>query len=209
MASTLSFLTGNLAPDGAIVKSTAISRERMIDGRYEHEGPARVFVRESDAVRAIKSGGIRAGDVMVLAGVGPAGTGMEETYQVTSALKQLPFGDLVALVTDARFSGVSTGACVGHVGPEALAGGPLGRVEEGDTIRLEIDAVRCSGRVDMVGSRGERFSPDEGAHRLAARPLRSDLAPRPDLPDDTRLWAALQAASGGTWAGCIYDPERI
>jgi dihydroxyacid dehydratase/phosphogluconate dehydratase len=209
MASTLSFLTGNLAPEGAIVKSTAISAELMPGGRFEHEGPARVFVREADAVRAIKAGEIRAGDVMVLAGIGPAGTGMEETYQVTSALKHLPFGKHVALVTDARFSGVSTGACVGHVGPEALAGGPLGKVEEGDTIRLEIDTGRCSGRLDLVGSGGERFGPEAGAQLLDTRPLRSDLAPRPDLPDDTRLWAALQAASGGTWAGCVYDPDRI
>ena len=209
MASTISFLTGNLAPEGAIVKSTAISPELMAGGRFEHEGPARMFVRESDAIRAIKAGEIHEGDVMVLAGIGPSGTGMEETYQVTSALKHLPFGKHVALVTDARFSGVSTGACVGHVGPEALAGGPLGKVEEGDTVRLEIDAVNCSGRIDLVASGGERFGTEAGARVLRERPLRGDLAPHPDLPADTRLWAALQATSGGTWAGCIYDPDRI
>ena len=84
------------------------------------------------AIAAIKAGSIVAGDVMVVLGAGPLGTGMEETYQVTSALKRLPFGKHVSLITDARFSGVSTGACFGHVGPEALAGGPLGRLRDGD-----------------------------------------------------------------------------
>ena len=74
---------------------------------------------------------------MVLAGVGPRGTGMEETYQVTAALKHLPFGRQVALLTDARFSGLSTGACIGHIGPEGLAGGPIGKVLDGDVIRID------------------------------------------------------------------------
>jgi len=134
---------------------------------------------------------------------------MEETYQVTGALKQLPFGNQVALLTDARFSGVSTGACIGHVGPEGLAGGPIGKVLEGDIIQIRIDRNRIEGSVDLVGEGGRRFSSEEGAEVLARRSPRKDLAPNPALPEDTRLWAALQMASGGTWAGCVYDAERI
>src|SRR6185295_3582488 len=125
---TITFLRGNLAPEGALVKSTAIAPQVVgADGVYRHEGPARVFTSEAAAIAALREGRIAKGDVMVLCGIGPMGTGMEETYQITSALKTLPFGKYVALLTDARFSGVSTGACIGHVGPEALAGGPIGR----------------------------------------------------------------------------------
>ena len=210
LGSTVSFLTGNLAPEGAIVKSTAIDPSVLgADGTYTKEGPARVFTRERDAVAAIKDGRVRAGDVMVLCGVGPMGTGMEETYQVTSALKHLPFGKQVALVTDARFSGVSTGACVGHVGPEGLAGGPLGRLLDGDDVRIYVDAVHCSGTVDLVGVGGARLEAGEAQRVLDARPPRPDLAPDPRLPADTKLWAALQAASGGTWGGCVYDADAL
>ena len=139
--------------------------------------------------------------MLVVAGIGPLGTGMEETYQITSALKMLPFGKHVALLTDARFSGVSTGACIGHIGPEAIAGGPLGKLRDGDTIRIEIDRVRMTGSVDFVG--------ENAAQILAERPSREDLAPHPALPADTRLWAAMQNASGGTWGGCVYDVEAI
>jgi dihydroxyacid dehydratase/phosphogluconate dehydratase len=134
---------------------------------------------------------------------------MEETYQVTGALKHLPFGKQVALLTDARFSGVSTGACLGHIGPEALAGGPIGKVVDGDMIGVVIDRARAEGSVDVVGDGQRMFTPEEGARILAQRSPRSDLAPNPDLPEDTRLWAALQLASGGTWAGCVYDAEQI
>jgi xylonate dehydratase len=134
---------------------------------------------------------------------------MEETYQLTSALKYLSFGKHVALVTDARFSGVSTGACIGHVGPEALQGGPLGKVQDGDIIRIEVDRINLEGRVDLIGHNDQRFTPEEGAAILQARPPHPDLAPDPRLPDDTRLWAALQAASGGVWRGAIYDVDRI
>jgi dihydroxyacid dehydratase/phosphogluconate dehydratase len=146
---------------------------------------------------------------MVLTGVGPMGTGMEETYQVTGALKHLPFGKHVTLLTDARFSGVSTGACIGHIGPEGLAGGPIGKLQEGDLIRVEIDLNRNEGSLDLVGQGNERFDPAEGARVLERRGMRKDLAPNPDLPEDTRLWAALQLAGGGTWAGCVYDINRI
>ena len=210
LTSTATFPRGNLAPEGCVIKSTAIDPSVVdADGVYRKEGPARVFPSERAAIAAIKAGGIKAGDVMVLAGVGPMGTGMEETYQVTSALKFLPFGKHVALVTDARFSGVSTGACIGHVGPEALAGGPIGKLRDGDTIRIVVDRNKLVGSVDFIGEGTERFSPEEGARRLAARSMRDDLAPHAKLPDDTRLWAALQGVSGGTWGGCVFDVDEI
>jgi xylonate dehydratase len=192
------------------VKATAIDPSVVdADGVYRKEGPARVFVSEKAAMEAIKAGRIQAGDVLVLAGIGPMGTGMEETYQVTGALKHLPFGKHVALVTDARFSGLSTGACIGHVGPEGLAGGPIGKVWDTDLIRIVIDRNRNEGSVDLVGEGERRFTPKEGAKVLSRRPMRADLSPNPALPEDTRLWAALQQAGGGTWAGCAYDTERI
>lgn len=207
---TLVFPRGNLAPEGSVVKSTAIDPGLLDDkGVYRKEGPARFFASEKAAMAAIKSGGIQAGDVLVLAGIGPMGTGMEETYQVTGALKYLPFGKEIALLTDARFSGVSTGACIGHIGPEGLAGGPIGKVRDGDRIRIEIDCRRLDGRVDLVGEGDRRFSAEQGAKVLAGRKQREDLAPDPKLPEDTRLWAAMQCASGGTWAGCVYDFEKI
>jgi putative YjhG/YagF family dehydratase len=210
LRSTMAFPRGNLAPEGSVVKSTAIDPSVVdADGIYRKQGPARVFVNEKDAMAALKQGRIKAGDVLVLAGVGPLGTGMEETYQITGALKHLPFGKQVALLTDARFSGVSTGACIGHIGPEGLAGGPIGKLLEGDVIRIEIDLNRNEGTIDLVGEGSKHFTPAEGIEVLQRRHTRKDLAPNPDLPEDTRLWAALQLAGGGTWAGCTYDAERI
>jgi putative YjhG/YagF family dehydratase len=213
LTSTVTFPRGNLAPEGAVVKSTAIDPSVVgPDGVYRLEGPARVFTRERAAIAAIKRrgpGGLRPGDVLVLICRGPLGAGMEEIYQVTAALKHLSWGKQVAVLTDARFSGVSTGACIGHVGPEALAGGPIGRLRDGDLVRIVIDRVRLEGSVDLVGADGRRFEPDEGARVLAARPPRPDLSPDPDLPADTRLWAALQQAGGGAWGGCVYDAEAI
>ena len=207
---TAAFPSGNLAPDGAVIKSTSIDPTVLSgDGHYRHEGPARVFASEKEAMRAIKEGRIREGDVMVLAGCGPMGTGMEETYQLTSALKHLPFGKRVALLTDARFSGVSTGACVGHIGPEALAGGPIGKLRDGDRIRLFIDREAMSGTIDCVGTEEREMTVEEAAEMLAGRERHPELAAHPELPDDTKLWAVLQAASGGTWGGCVYDAEAI
>ncbi len=201
LTGTVVFPTGNLAPEGSVVKATSIDPSVVgPDGVFRLRGPARVFTSEADAIAAIRNGAIQAGDVMVLAGIGPMGTGMEETYQITSALKHLPFGKHVALITDARFSGVSTGACIGHVGPEALAGGPIGKVLEGDLIEVVIDRRNMVGTLNLISD-----DPD----LLAQRPSRPDLAPHPKLPDDTRLWAALQQAGGGTWGGCVYDPEAI
>ncbi len=210
LTGTMVFPRGNLAPEGSVVKATAIDPSLFdANGIYQHEGPARVFVNEKDAIAAIKQGRIQAGDVLVLAGIGPLGTGMEETYQVTGALKYLPHGKQVALLTDARFSGVSTGACIGHIGPEGLAGGPIGKVRDGDLVRIVIDRNQVAGTVDLVGENERRFSSEEGVRILAQRAARSDLAPNAALPADTKLWAALQLASGGTWAGCVYDPEKI
>ncbi len=146
MRGTVAFPTGNLAPHGSVVKATAIDATLVDkDGVYELTGPARVFMSEHDAIEAIKDGTVRAGEVIALVGCGPAGTGMEETYQLTSALKHVPYGRQVALITDARFSGVSTGACIGHVGPEALAGGPLGKLRTGDLVRVRVDTARLTG----------------------------------------------------------------
>lgn len=210
LTSTITFPTGNIAPEGAVIKSTSIDPSVVdADGVYRHTGLAKVFTTEKDAIRAIKTGGIQAGDVMVLIGRGPSGTGMEETYQLTSALKHLPFGKHVSLITDARFSGVSTGACIGHVGPEALADGPIGKLRDGDRIEIVIDRNRLEGSINFVGEGETHFGPAEGEARLAARAPHPGLAADPALPDDTRLWAALQSASGGTWNGCVYDVDRI
>jgi xylonate dehydratase len=210
LTSTVTFPRGNLSPEGSIIKSTAIDPSLAdANGVCRKDGPARIFFREKDAMAAIKQGRIKEGDVMVLIGRGPLGSGMEETYQVTSALKHLPFGKNVALITDARFSGVSTGVCIGHVGPEALAGGPIGKLRERDLIQIVVDCRRLEGSVDFVGEGGRRFTPVEGAEILAQRKPHEELSPDPGVPDDTRLWAALQRAGGGTWGGCIYDVDRI
>lgn len=212
MTSTVTFVKGNLAPQGAIVKSTAIDPSVVDDdGVYRHTGPARVFTSERAAIAAIKSQGedrIRPGEVMVLICRGPMGAGFEEVAQLTLALKYLDGAEQVALLTDARFSGVSTGPCVGHIGPEALAGGPIGKILDGDRIRIVVDRNALAGRVDLVeaDAEGEEVPDDEG---LAARPARADLAPDPRLPEATRLWAALQNAAGGVWGGCVYDVDEI
>jgi dihydroxyacid dehydratase/phosphogluconate dehydratase len=149
------------------------------------------------------------GDVMVLICRGPMGAGMEEIYQLTGALRYLPFGKHVAIVTDARFSGVSTGACIGHVSPEALAGGPIGKLRDGERIEIVIDVRSLEGSLNFVGDEAQVVAAAEGTRVLAARAPRPDLAPDPALPDDTRLWAALQDASGGPWGGCVVDAETI
>jgi putative YjhG/YagF family dehydratase len=210
LTSTICFPIGNLAPEGSVIKSTAIDPS-LVDEQnlYRHVGPARVFVSEASAIKAIKSGAVAQGDVIVLICGGPAGAGMQEIYQVTSALKQLPHCKHVAVLTDARFSGVSTGACIGHISPEALAGGPIGKVQEGDQIEIAVDRAKLSGSVNLIGDSSELFGEEEGSRRLEQRRPRTDLSPHPQLPDDTRLWAALVQASGGVWAGCVYDVDLI
>ena len=200
LTSTVTFLSGNLAPEGALVKSTAIAPEQIdANGIFLHEGPARVFTTESAAISAVKSRAVKPGDVMVLIGVGP-GIGMPETYQITSALKHTKDGSKIALITDGRFSGVSTGACIGHVSPEAWAGGPIGKVRDGDMIRMYIDTLNLKGSADVISMH---------SNELNARAIHPDLKPDPRVPDDTRLWALLQNASGGTWGGCVYDVNAI
>jgi xylonate dehydratase len=212
LTATVCFPQGNLAPDGAVIKSTAIDPSVIgADGVYRHTGPAKIFVSEPAAIAAIKENRIVPGDVIVLIGRGPMGAGMEETYQVTSALRYLPFGKQVALLTDARFSGVSTGACVGHISPEALAGGPIGRLRDGDLIGIVVDRQTLEGSIDLVGAGGAAgaLGVEDARRILAQREPHPDLAPDPALPDDTRIWAALQDVSGGTWGGAVFDAEAI
>ena len=210
LTSTICFPVGNISPEGAVVKSTAIDASLLdAQGVYRHTGPARVFTTERDTIAAIKDGKIEPGDVLVMISCGPMGTGMEEVAQVTIALKYTDIGKRVALLTDARFSGFSSGPCIGHIGPEALAGGPIGKLRDGDLIAIEIDCHNLRGRIDLVGCEGEEFGAEEGQRVLAERTLRPDLAPEEELPDDTKLWAALQNVGGGTWGGCVYDVDAI
>ena len=213
LTAALTFPRGNLCPEGSVIKSTSIDPSVVdADGVYRKVGPAQVFVTEKAATAAVKGNGpvkVQAGDVIVLCCRGPMGTGMEETYQLTSALKHLSWGKHVAVITDARFSGVSTGACIGHVSPEALAGGPIGKLRDGDQIQIVIDRNKLVGSIDLIGDAAGVHGVEWGTQELARRALRSDLAPDELLPDDTKLWALLQNASGGVWGGCVYDVEAI
>ncbi|QDU25119.1 Dihydroxy-acid dehydratase [Anatilimnocola aggregata] len=213
LTSTVCFPHGNICPEGSVIKATSIDPVVVdADGVYRKTGPARVFTSERDAIKAVKGQTpqpIKPGDILVLIGRGPMGSGMEETYQITSALKFLKWGREVAVVTDARFSGVSTGACIGHVGPEALAGGPIGKVQDGDIIQIIVDRNNLEGTVNWIGDGVNTYTPEQGALVLAARLPRADLFPDKDLPADTRLWAALQRVGGGTWGGCVYDVDKI
>jgi xylonate dehydratase len=213
LTAALTFPKGNLCPEGSVIKSTSIDPSVVdADGVYRKVGPAKVFTTEKAAIAAVKGIGqfkVVAGDIIVLCCRGPMGSGMEETYQLTSALKHLSWGKHVAVITDARFSGVSTGACIGHVSPEALAGGPIGKLHEGDRIQIVIDRNLLLGSVDLVGNADGIYGAAWGTEELTRRRPRDDLAPDSVLPDDTKLWAALQNASGGVWGGCVYDPEAI
>ena len=214
LTSTVVFPVGNLAPEGSVIKATAIDPSVVDEhGVYTHRGTARVFTSEADAIAAIKGAPgvtpVKAHDIVVVMGIGPAGTGMEEIYQITSALKFLPWGKTVSVLTDARFSGVSTGACIGHIGPEALAGGPIGKLRDGDLVAIAVDRTNLEGRVDLAGTADGALEPDAAAELLQRRGAHPGLAANSQLPDDTRLWAALQAASGGTWRGAVYDVDRI
>lgn len=214
LTSTVSFPAGNIAPEGSVIKSTAIDPSVVDpDGVYRKTGYARVFNTEKEAINSIKSQKenlkLKAGDIMVLKCGGPMGTGMEEVYQITAALKHLSYGKEIALITDARFSGVSTGACIGHVGPEALAGGPIGRIEEGDLIEIIIDRERLEGSINLVGDHSGNHGKTWGTKTLSERKDSESLTPHPKIPDDSRLWASLQDVSGGTWGGCVFDVDQI
>lgn len=212
LTSTVTFPVGNIAPEGSVIKSTAIDPSVVDpDGVYRKTGPARVFTSEREATAAIKGRTdrpIKPGDIVVLKCRGPLGAGMEEIYQITAALKHLSWGKQVAVITDARFSGVSTGACIGHVGPEALAGGPIGKVRDGDLIQIVVDRVNLTGTIDFVGENGNNIGVEAGTRLLAQRPF-PELHADPKLPEDTKLWATLQQVGGGTWGGCVYDVEEI
>ena len=213
LTSTVTFPKGNIAPEGSVIKSTAIDPEVIDkDGVYRNTGLARVFNSEKDAMRSIKSTGpdkLKKGEILVIICGGPIGTGMEETYQITAALKHLSYGKHIALLTDARFSGVSTGACIGHIGPEALAGGPIGLLKDADLIEIEIDTKKLTGSINLVGEGKDNHGADWGSKELSFRNASLDIKPNEKLPDDTRLWAALQDVSGGTWGGCVYDVDAI
>ena len=213
LTSTVCFPMGNIAPQGSVIKATSIDAKRVdADGTFRHTGRAKVYTSEKDAIAAVKGQSdrnVEAGDIIVLICRGPMGSGMEETYQITSALKHTPWGNQVSLITDARFSGVSTGACIGHVGPEALAGGPIGKIVDGDWIQITVDRVNLDASVTFLGSGEAPGTEADGDRELTERPVRTDLKADPNLPDDTRLWAALQNASGGLWGGCVYDADAI
>jgi len=213
LTSTVCFPMGNIAPQGSVIKATSIDAKRVdADGTFRHTGRAKVYTSEKDAIAAVKGQSdrnVEAGDIIVLICRGPMGSGMEETYQITSALKHTPWGNQVSLITDARFSGVSTGACIGHVGPEALAGGPIGKIVDGDWIQITVDRVNLDASVTFLGSGETPGTEADGDRELTERPVRTDLKADPNLPDDTRLWAAMQNASGGLWGGCVYDADAI
>jgi putative YjhG/YagF family dehydratase len=212
---TVVFPQGNLGPEGAVVKSAAISDELYVDDVYHHCGPARVFTSERAAIAAVKSTGadrLLHGEVMVLLCKGPLGAGMPETAQITIALKYTKSLKHIALITDGRFSGFSSGPCIGHVGPEAMAGGPLGKVTDGDLIEIRIDRQSMTGALNLVGDDtmpDTEYSAEAGSRILAARALRNDLAPDPGMPESVRLWGLLQQTGGGTWGGCVTDVDVV
>ena len=213
LSRTLIFPKGNLAPEGSVVKSTAISADLFENGIYHHRGPARVFTTEDEAIAALKdSTKLSAGDVIFLLCRGPLGAGMPETAQLTIALKYTKSLRNNVLLTDGRFSGFSSGPCIGHIGPEALAGGPVGKIQDGDIIEVTIDNNNLKGALDLLGSKEtpeSELSPETGDKLLAERDMRSDLYPDAQLPPSVRLWAALQHTGGGVWGGCVPDIDEI
>ena len=213
LSSTVIFPTGNLAPEGSIIKATAIDPSVVDeDNIFRFRGTARVFTVEANAIAAIKghtSQPVEVGEAIILIGSGPLGTGMEETYQITAALKHVPWGKHIPIITDGRFSGVSTGVCIGHVGPEALAGGPIGKLQDNDLIEIIVDLGQLTASVNFVGTAEKELTASQGTQLLNGRSPDATLKRQSDLPADTRLWAALQQTSGGTWKGCIYDVDRI
>ncbi len=155
----IAILKGNLAPDSGVVKRSAVVPEMLV-----HEGPARVFDCEEDAIEAIKGGKIVAGDVVVIRYEGPkGGPGMREMLNPTSAIAGMGLGSSVALITDGRFSGASRGASIGHVSPEAAVGGPIALVEEGDMIRIDIPANKLDVLVsdETLAERRKNWQPRE------------------------------------------------
>lgn len=208
LTSTVIFPTGNLAPEGSVIKATAIDPSMVTSGIYKHTAKVKIFASERSAITAVKEKRLQQGDILVYIGGGPMGTGMEETAQITAALRYLPWGKTVSILTDARFSGFSTGACIGHIGPEALAGGPIGKLRDGDVVEIIIDQNTLQGSINLIEAEG-KTSREDIETMLNTRTIHPEVKRHPQLPDDTRLWAALQQASGGTWAGCVYDVDKI
>jgi putative YjhG/YagF family dehydratase len=208
LTSTVIFPTGNLAPEGSVIKATAIDPSMVTSGIYKHTAKVKIFASERSAITAVKEKRLQQGDILVYIGGGPMGTGMEETAQITAALRYLPWGKTVSILTDARFSGFSTGACIGHIGPEALAGGPIGKLRDGDVVEIIIDQNTLQGSINLIEVEG-KTSREDIETMLNTRTIHPEVKRHPQLPDDTRLWAALQQASGGTWAGCVYDVDKI
>ncbi len=205
---TVIFPRGNLCPEGSLVKSTAINPVLFKDGIYRHRGAARVFTSEDEAIRAVKGldNPLLPGEIIVLVCRGPLGAGMPETAQITIALKYTKALKDNVLLTDGRFSGFSSGPCIGHIGPEALAGGPIGCLRDGDIVDIILDQNQSQGSINLLGPGGDATS---GTELLASRTPHPDLRPDRRLPASVKLWAALQACSGGTWGGCVYDPEAL
>ena len=155
----IAVLRGNIAPDSCVVKRSAVVPEMLV-----HEGPARVFDCEEDAIEAIRGGKIVEGDVVVIRYEGPkGGPGMREMLNPTSAIAGMGLGSSVALITDGRFSGASRGASIGHVSPEAAAGGPIGLIEEGDIISIDIPANAINVKVsdEVLAERKAKWQPRE------------------------------------------------
>ena len=155
----IAVLRGNISPDSGVVKRSAVVPEMMV-----HEGPARVFECEEDAIAAIKGGKIVAGDVVVIRYEGPkGGPGMREMLNPTSAIAGMGLGSSVALITDGRFSGASRGASIGHISPEAAVGGPIALVEEGDIIAIDIPANTINVKVsdEVLAERRAKWQPRE------------------------------------------------
>ncbi len=215
LTSTVIFPQGNLMPQGSVVKSTAIDEALCPNGIYYKRGIARVFNTEVDAIKAMKETGdnrLNENNIIVLTCRGPIGAGMPETAQITIALKYTKALKNIALLTDGRFSGFTSGPCIGHIGPEALAGGPIGKILDGDVIEIHLDRNKLTGSINLIGESStdeSQWNSDTGKALLQKRPLRSNLRPDPDLPKAVRLWAALQQVGGGTWGGCVYDPDAI
>lgn len=215
LTSTVIFPSGNLMPEGSVVKSTAIDSTLCPGGIYHKRGRARVFTSEEQAIHALKSSGehsLKPDDIIVLICRGPAGAGMPETAQITIALKYTKALKNIALLTDGRFSGFSSGPCIGHIGPEALANGPIGKVLDGDVIEITLNRNTLEGSVQLIGASTTpevQLSPEYGNQLVAERSIRSDVKADPHLPASVRLWAALQQTGGGTWGGCVCDVDIL
>ena len=184
----LAVLKGNLAPDGSVVKRSAVAEEMMV-----HEGPARVFDCEEDAIAAIKGGKIQAGDVVVIRYEGPkGGPGMREMLNPTSAIAGMGLGSSVALITDGRFSGASRGASIGHVSPEAAVGGPIALVKEGDIIKINIPQMKLE--LDVT------------EEELAAR--KADWKPREPKVTSGYLARYASMVTSGNRGAVLQIPEK-